>query len=771
MSRGIVADGGQTATGDDFAGNLKYGNLGFSTIRDMVSKKAWTKPILWAAMMVILSSRAAIAQSTSPSTQATPLATAPSTPQTPLEILQNGPSQEARDVSARNLIASREPASVPDLVQILKNNTNRGGQLAIARALAAIPWPQPDFINPLFAMLEGAPSRVAAAAEALAQYQGNTDVLQRLTRIADSSGLALVRVPVIHAIGRFGQKPAAQTLIDLQQRSSDDAIVRAASDALREMTGWDEPGYDVVQWRAWWDRIGKASDREFHDELARTRADNYERIIGRQRQMEEGVAGLLQDIYSQAKTPEERLGILMRCMQSPIASIRAVGANQVADSRATLEGAPKEAMHEVRTLLSDVAPEVRIAAAVALYNDQDPASASAMVEQLGKETDALAKANLIRSLAPLRDRKALDLAVRFVQTDASPHVQAEAIDAIRLAADVVSNDADLRNRVLATLVPLAKNPAPPGRELLRVKAIDALAAMREASLRTLFQDLVKPAETTDVRIAGLRALGNLKDPNLGDQIAGSMTDVNPAIREAAVQAMGSVVHPLYIPLMQDRLNDANDGVKTAAWEVLKTWMPDLTESDLASLADGLKAAGDQPKQLTALLELHDRLAKDVSSASSDAQRDQKLRDLATEQQNIGDVLQAVGRPGDAAEQFKASLDYWKTHNAPAGLIDTLTGNVASALFAARRWADATAFAEGFVGQSVPTSIEETVSKEFKVAADNLLKSNDPKAYDDAMELFKAIDKMNPKLRQIPYLDQLQGVRQEIQQKHAGTIPP
>ena len=213
-----------------FAGEGKYGNLGFSTIKDMVRKQGWTKPVFLAAVMVILPLRAATAQAVAPSTgpAASPVAT-PATapaPTTPLEVLQSGATQESRDVAARKLVASHDDAIRPELVQILR--TNRGGQLAVARALAAIPWPHSDFIEPLFAMLEGGTSlRYSAAAQALAQYRGNPDVLARLMTIAQSSQPDDVRVPVIRAIGRFDQKAAAQTLIDLQQRRHNEAIVRA----------------------------------------------------------------------------------------------------------------------------------------------------------------------------------------------------------------------------------------------------------------------------------------------------------------------------------------------------------------------------------------------------------------------------------------------------------------------------------------------------------------------------------------------------------------
>ncbi|MDP9173204.1 MAG: HEAT repeat domain-containing protein [Planctomycetota bacterium] len=730
----------------------------------MVPTQDWMKPIFFAAMMVILPPRAGRAQVNS-TTLPAPAASAPA-PLSALEVLQNGATQESRDLAARKLVALRQDSMRPQLVEILK--TNRSAQLAIARALAVNPWLHRDFIDPLFAIVDsGASVRVGAAAQALARYQDNPDVLARLLKVADSTKPSDVRVQVIRALAGFDQKAAAQKLIELQQHSPDDAIVRASSDALLDMTGLTEPGHDPSQWKTWWDRVSKGSDRDFHDEIIRERGQNYERLLTRHQQMENAVAILLSDLYTQAPATE-RTAILLRFIESPIPSIRAVGANQVAESRDTPEGAPKEAMREVRTLLDDAAPQVRVAAAAALFNDQD--SAPAMIAQLSAEPDDLVRATLIHSLAPLRDPVALALMVKFAQNDPSFRVKTEAVEAIQQGAETVAANPEMRRSVIAALQPIAQRAAPPGAERLRIAVIAALSALRETDLRPLFQSLVNPNEAPEVRKYALLALGNLKDPNLGDQIASYLNDPNPEIRAAAVGALGTVAQPLYLQQLLDRMNDSDPNVKATAWQTLQTWMPELPKDDLAAMADGLKTQGDQAKQLIALLLLRDRLQKDIQNAPSDAQRELETRALATQQQVIGDVMMQVQHPADAAEQYKSALDYWKGHNGAPAVLDALSEDVVRAQLAARKWADATAFAEGFIQQPNPSPTEEVVSKEFKVAADNLQKSDDPRAYMDAMALFAAVDKMSPPLNQY-YRDQLDAVRQQIRQKHTGAAAP
>ena len=533
------------------------------------------------------------------------------------------------------------------------------------------------------------------------------------------------------------------------------------------MTGLADNGRDVAKWKSWWDRVSRQSENAFHEEISRSRAENFPSLVARQRQMEEGVASLLQDLYRQAADADQRSKILVRYMQSPIAAIRVVAANQVAESRDTPLGAPPDTMREVRTLLDDVSAEVRAAAAGALYNDQD--SASAMIDQLTRETDEQTRTALMHSLAPLHDPRAIELAVKFLQSGTSLHVQLEAADAIRQASSAINTHADLRAHVLAAPAPLARQAAAP-----TGKSCASVPSMRwrcwpirdcERSFRIL-------SAPPSRRMCGWRrcaAWEISRTPTSAIRSPGTWRTTMPQIRVAAIDAMESVPHPLYIQQLLDRMNDPSDAAKAAAWQVLQTWMPDISEHDLAVLADGLKALGDLPRQLIVRMELRDRLQKDVTAATTDAQRNQNRQDLATQEQVIGEIMEKVQRPADAADHFKAALDYWRSHNGDLGVLDPLSGAVVRSLLQARKWPEATKFAEGFVGQTPPNPTEETISKEFKIAADNLLKSNNPRAYDDAAELFKAVDAMKPPLKQT-YRDQLQEVQKQIQQNRGGQPP-
>ena len=404
----------------------------------MVRLKVGIAAICLSAVTVGLISRA-IAQSAP---------AAASTSQTnPLLQTLNDPhaSQGDRDAAAYKLVSSRDDLVVPDLVAAL-TQPDTASQLAVARALAAVSWPDPQFIEPLFSLLvnrEGQRARVRAAATALSHYKGNLDVLQRLITVATSNQGDDIRVPVIMAIGTFNQKLAAQTLVDLQQRTDSDAVERAAGDALMEMTGLAEYGHNVQAWKQWWDKNGNLPDADFQTAVRQHRADAFEAQVSSENQLESNVVDLLNAVYESQTTPTDRANLLIQYMRSASPAIRQAGANIVYQDRQTPDGAPPGTMEKVRGLLDDIAPDVRAAAAQALYNDAD--SAPAMVQRLSVEQDDIVRDELIKSLVPLNDPKAVNLMVQFVQNDPSTLVRIASAEGIRLAANY-SNIFSDRNR-------------------------------------------------------------------------------------------------------------------------------------------------------------------------------------------------------------------------------------------------------------------------------------------------------------------------------------
>jgi len=402
-----------------------------------------------------------------------------------------------------------------------------------------------------------------------------------------------------------------------------------------------------------------------------------------------------------------------------------------------------------------------------------------MTRRLGREQDDMVLATLIHSLAPLHDAAAVALMLQIVQTSPSLRVRLESAEGIRQAADLINRERTLQRQAVQALLAAMRDTGQPGTQALRTAVVGALAVLDDPRLRATFQELLDPHEPQGVRQNALRGLGNLQDPEVSDLIASYLDDSSPEIRLAAVQALGTVVQPIFITKLLTKMNDdPDDSVRSAAWQVLQGWIPapSLSEHDLAAMADALKAR-DPAKRLVVLLTLRDRLVKDFQGAADEAQRRRWAQDLATEQQNIADLMMDLAQYSSAAEQYQAALTYWKANNGQPYVLDTLCGDVVRALLKAQQWNDAASFASAVIQEydnnPQMKQTQETVGREFTLEAGNLYNSDDPNAYDKAMALLAAARKMNPPFRG-SYPAQLEKIEQQFQQKHAnqrsGTAP-
>src|SRR5688572_13304514 len=82
------------------------------------------------------------------------------------------PEAADKDEAARRLVSRDTPEARAILNNVL-DSAERSGQLAVARALAADPSPNAQFIGPLQKLLSNDPQLTEAAAQALAQFKDN----------------------------------------------------------------------------------------------------------------------------------------------------------------------------------------------------------------------------------------------------------------------------------------------------------------------------------------------------------------------------------------------------------------------------------------------------------------------------------------------------------------------------------------------------------------------------------------------------------------------
>jgi HEAT repeat protein len=770
------------------ARHVEYGNFRDTTIKEVVRSKCWMKAVGLSAVALALPTGILRAQSTTPGAPAPSIAATQPVDLTAsaiADLTDPKQPQEVRDEAARNLIATQNTAIVrPILLTTLSGDP--AGQLAVARGLASVAWPDNVFVDPLIALAGGHDTQqAAAAAGALAQFKSNPRVQGALIDLSTRATVPPdIRVPMIRALGSMPQKNVADVLAELL-KDPDTNIQQASCEALADMTGERTWEHDVRQWQKWWSDNSRLSDTDFAAELQIGRTKAYGSEVVQREAMDDANIRILQEIYEQAATKQEQADILYRFLHASDPAVRELGAREVELSGRTPSGVPPGAMLEVRRLVNDVSPDVRRQAARALVFDPD--SAPIMVAQLRTETDDRVRVALIHSLAhlPAPSADALELMISLVKPDASPDVLIECADGITAGADVVRSDPHLHEEALANLISVLDRTGQPGTDALEEAIVRALGSLHDTSLERRFIEELVVAKPLVVRQAALTALGVLDDKKVADTIAEHLDDGDAKIRVAAVRAMTSLPMEIYRKKLVERLADPDEDVKAAAWEVLQTWIPVLSNEELVGLAQDLKPLYPA-RQLDVLLALHDRLDHDSKNAPTAAERDDATKNLATYNQDIGDVVEllatsdqatdptkAIAEHASASKYYKDSLDYWQNKDVDPNpnILDSLCGNVEESLLSAHKWDDATHFASDVIRKFSTSpgtkSIVETVSEKIIVAAKNLDKPTDPGAYDDAVALFGAIMKMDPPLTGNIKAQLLQ-IQNDIENNHSAT---
>jgi HEAT repeat protein len=546
------------------------------------------------------------------------------------------------------------------------------------------------------------------------------------------------------------------------------------------MTGRSDLDHNSSRWAQWWEKVGSLPDDKFQEAIIHGRGDALQAQFAAHRALQNATDDFLRNDFWSA-SPEKRSAILLSYLQSSAPEIRALGAELVLASAAATGTPPAGTIQQTRLLLGDPSAEVRAAAATALSADVD--SAPDLVAQLAREPDDLVRVRLINSLAPFEDVHAIEQMLNLVGPGASDSVRIAAANGIRQGGEVINKDPAMKKQAMQALKYALQGTDVPGEQNLRTAIVGALAAIHDDSLSDLFRTLLSKDEPLGVRAYALVGLGNL--PNsapFAGEIARQLDDMDSfQMRLAAIQALRhppfSPIPISYITKLLNMMNgDPNDQVRAAAWDELQFWatLPEMDETGMSSLADGLKL---QPaNELLIRKKLCDRLTQDMQNGANASENHSAAKDLAEEQQTVGDLQMspAINHPEEAAESYRAALEYWKSNQGGAGVIDRLSGNITHALLAAKRWDDAATFAAVIVkqyGKNPDLMVtSETVGREFISAVQNLEDSSDPSSYADATAILDALQKMDPPLPG-DFPDQLSSLRSAIEAKHAASSKP
>lgn len=674
-----------------------------------------------------------------------------------VSLLNNpGISQDERNEAARRLLQRNTDEARAALRGVLVDVGNRGGQLAVAQALASIPTPLEMFKDPLFALLGPDTKLTEAGAQALANFKGNPEVLNRLANFAnDRRGRAPVRTSTIKALGTLVEKRAAEIIMNLLTRDAEDAEIRnAAADALMQMTGLRANGRDVQVWQQWWAANGGKNDADFKNDLLYSRAARFDQLQLRYSTFRNEVQAQLAAHYQSVAEPQKP-EVLVRYLKSPEPEIRTVGARLIHDDAINARPIGAVAKERLREMIGDSAPEVRmeVARAFRVINDAD--ALEALLAQLAQEPNPDVRAELAAAIAPILDLRAVPALLK--QLDDSSYRAAEAAaNALGRLAPVIRKTAPemvptVSGKIVGLIDAMSGIPAAAG---LRETSVEALIPLEDPNMLAVFSRLLRPEESARVRKAALRGLAELRDPRAADTIANSLLldDADPSVRLRAVEALGSTATFAHAQRLWERMNPANEpdaAVRKAAWTALQSLFPNAPLEQLAQWADRFR---DQPEQrLTVLLAMRDSLVRN---------RDEDQ--LAVIRQNIGETLLKLSRPDEAAQYFKMSLDYYRAREVRDMVTEGLVRQYMDALLGSKKYQDACQFAADSIRAN--SDDQPTMGSKIRVEVERLRDSGN---VDDALALIEQASKMNPPLDS-RYMNQLDSIRDDLRRRGDPT---
>lgn len=246
-----------------------------------------------------------------------------------------------------------------------------------------------------------------------------------------------------------------------------------------------------------------------------------------------------------------------------------------------------EAGADLSRTLRDPVPEVRAAAAEALGSLQDTTAVLALIDVLGKDTDASVRRAAAWALGQIEDPRAIPSLGEALRRDTDVDVRRMAAEALgdiddRRAIPPLSealqkdDDAEVRARAAHGLGHYEDAGSLP--VLLAVLEREKIAAVKLAVLETLgdigdkraFAQLVPILRDADpeIRVAAVHALGHLEDERGLDPLATALRDSDAAVRVEAAEALSRISDRRAAPVLGSALKDASPEVRRAAADAI-----------------------------------------------------------------------------------------------------------------------------------------------------------------------------------------------------------
>ncbi len=638
--------------------------------------------------------------------------------QTTLNSPDSNPAQ--RDDAATALVNLDSPPALAILQNSFQTSDNLPAQLAIARALQQSPNPDTSFI-PLLGPAMGANlSLTDAAAQALVNYRNNPNIFPLLTDKLNNMALPDgSRVKIVTAMGNILEQRAAGYLIKVLQDQSNSGPVRAAAaNALGEMTGLVDNGQDLQRWEQWWQENQNKPADQWQADLLASRSRESAQIKQRYAGLKAATPNLIRSFYSLTPDDRKKDTLLKFLGADQIPEYRIAGANLVLQDFEDQHAIPPDVVLRLRKMIADSDPEVREAVIDTLGNINDQQAAPDLIAQLGRETDLQTRLEIASALGRMNNLAAVPALIQMLDQSLFAEASAAA-DALAKLGDRLrqENPAEARAATDALQRIFDTKSTDPAAGDLRPNCVRALAELADPrSMHTFMQTVNNQSETDAVRIAALRGLQQLNNPDALHIITEALSESKPEIQLQAARAMENLAGFAQADLLYGMLAPPTDPrVRDAVWKDLQKIFKTGNSADLNPWPDRFK--DDPEKRLIVLQDLRDAL-----------QREGKDEQVALYDQDIGATLMELSpkHVDEAVQNFQAALDYWSNKGKDQGgvttKLDALVGQMLDALLSGQKYQDAADFAAKQL--KISPAYEDTVGAKLKNEAQRLKRASD-----------------------------------------------
>jgi HEAT repeat protein len=646
----------------------------------------------------------------------------------------NKPPRE-RDEAAKRLL---QRGANDILMEALQSNRS-DLEVPVARALADVENPPPDFLNELMRTLQPTitPDLAEAVSLALAGYRDNPNARNRLREFIRRADVAEgARLAAVRSLGTWNDKETAQFLIELLLRGDTIRLSDAAADALAEMTGRTEYGRDVGQWEDWWRKQQDKNPREFIEERRAERESRFRQANDQLKQAIAVIERLVDDQHRAIHDEAEREAAVLRWLKDNNATVRAAGAKMVQQERAEGITVAETVKTQLRELIGDSSPDVRQKVAGAIRAINDSKAAKPLLAQLKREPFPAVKAALIDALAPTRDVGAVPDLLHLLD-DASFQVSEAAGRALAELGPEIAKDPKMTRDVSNALVQtIGRTERLRGAIRLREQVVAAMIPLKDPDLVTTLFALLKEEEgnSPSLRRSAIKALSALNNTQRKSDIAiqlasGPLHDAEPGVRLEAAAALGIVGGPaqaeaLYSATLPSR--EPDEKVRDEAWKSVSSLFqqPEFDALTLENWA-GNRLNGMPDRLLTAYLALYDKYVKAGDDTS-----------LAKTREDLGTLYldPKIDKPESAIPYLRAALEFWdakgKGKQGKGVRTVNLQTNLMDAYLRSKQYKEAAVFAKQRI-QLDPGPNEELMGLVILQEVDRLEKRNELKS---ALEL-------------------------------------